>query len=48
MVHYSLFATGVAIFAILAAVVFWYKLRAAGWTFDSLHKATQDLETAKR
>lgn len=48
MVHYSLFVTGVAVLAIFAAVTLWYKFRAAGWTFDSLHKATQDLETAKR
>lgn len=48
MTAYTLFATVVAVLAIFAAVYLWYKLRAAGWTFDALHKAVLDLETAKR
>lgn len=40
MTLYATFATGIAVLAVLAAVYFGYRLRAAGWTFDALNKAT--------
>lgn len=40
MTLYTTFVTSIAVLAILAAVYFGYQLRAAGWTFDVLRKAT--------